>query len=136
MGRLATRSAKVRHFFFDIFAVVFAVFCLSSSPGCALHRTPESVATTDDEAPPPPRAPAHGWRRRHPDGVEMVYRSDLGAYAVVGLDDAYYCDDVFYLWDSGRWLRAPHFMGPWVAVPTNEVPANLARPPGKPKAAR
>ena len=117
--------------------MLLAASCLLVVPGCALHPTQEAVVSSEaDAALPPPRIPAHGWRRRHPDGVEIVYRSDLGAYAVVGLEDAYYCDDVFYLWDSGRWLRAPHFTGPWVAVPTNEVPANLSRRRGTLKAAR
>jgi hypothetical protein len=126
-----------RRLFREVFLTLLAVCCLFGVPGCAVHPTPAAVSASDaDEAGPPPRTTAHGWRRRHPDGVEIVYRSELGAYAVVGVDDAYYCDDVFYLWDSGRWLRAPHFTGPWVAVPTNEVPANLVRPPGKAKAAR
>jgi hypothetical protein len=122
--------------FREVFLTLLAACCLFVVPGCAVHPTPAAVSASDsDEAGPPPRSPAHGWRRRHPDGVEIVYRSELGAYAVVGVDDAYYCDDVFYLWDSGRWLRAPHFTGPWVAVPRNEVPANLVRRPGKLKAA-
>ncbi len=128
MGLPGDRLAKLRRPLCDALPLLLAAFCLFVAPGCAVHRTHETVAAAydADDASPPPRAPAHGWRRRHPDGVEMVYRSELGAYVVLGLDDAYYCDDVFYLWDSGRWLRAPHFMGPWVAVPTSEVPAHLA----------
>ena len=137
MGLHPSASAKARRLVCAALPMLLAAVCLFVAPGCAVHRTQESVAAYDsDEASPPPRTPAHGWRRRHPDGVEIIYRSELGAYVVVGLDDAYYCDDVFYLWDSGRWLRAPHFTGPWVAVPTSEVPANLARRPGKLKAAR
>jgi hypothetical protein len=137
MGLHPNASAGARRFVCAALPMFLAAVCLFAAPGCAVHRTQESVAGYDsDEASPPPRAPAHGWRRRHPDGVEIIYRSELGAYVVVGLDDAYYYDDVFYLWDSGRWLRAPHFTGPWVAVPTSEVPANLARRPGKLKAAR
>ena len=76
--------------------MLLAAICLFAAQGCATHRTQESVARYDsDDAIPPPRVPAHGWRRRHPDGVEIVYRSELGAYVVVGLDDAYYCEDVF-----------------------------------------
>jgi hypothetical protein len=137
MGRHADPLAKGRYLLRELFPAVLAACCLFVVPGCAVHQTPAAVAATDaNEAGPPPRTPAHGWRRRHPDGVEIVYRSELGAYAVVGVDDAYYCDDVFYFWDAGRWLRAPHFTGPWIAVPVNEVPANLMRRPGKPKAAR
>ena len=33
---------------------------------------------------PPPHAPAHGYRHKHPDGVELVYKSNIGGYAVVG----------------------------------------------------
>ncbi|GEM_PF-3501502 len=136
MGLHASTSAKARRLLCDALPILLVAFCLFVAPGCATHRTQEAVVGYDsDEAPPPPHTPARGWRRRHPDGVEIIYRSELGAYVVVGLDDAYYCDDVFYLWDSGRWLRAPHFTGPWVAVPTSEVPANLARRPGKLKAA-
>jgi hypothetical protein len=137
MGLLDSASAKGRSLLFAALPTLLAGVCWFVVPGCAAHRTQESVLAYDaDEATPPPRAPLNGWRRRHPDGVEIVYRSELGAYVVVGLDDAYYCDDVFYLWDSGRWLRAPHFTGPWLAVPTSEVPANLLRRPGKQKAAR
>ena len=137
MGLRASSSANLRRLLCDALPILLAAFCLFFAPGCAVHRAQETVVGYDsDEAPPPPHTPAHGWRRRHPDGVEIIYRSELGAYVVVGLDDAYYCDDVFYLWDSGRWLRAPHFTGPWLAVPTSEVPANLVRRPGNLKAAR
>ena len=137
MGLHAHAHALVRRLLREALPTLLAASCLLGVPGCALHRTPEAIAAHDgDELGPPPLAPAHGWRRRHPDGVEIVYRSELGAYVVVGVDDAYYCDDVFYLWDSGRWLRAPHFTGPWLAVPASEVPANLTRRPGKLKVAR
>jgi hypothetical protein len=139
MGLHSDGSANLRRLFCGAAPMLLAGFCLFVTAGCAVHRTAEQASLAADEGSelgPPPRVPAHGWRRRHPDGVEIVYRSEIGAYVVVGLDDAYYCDDVFYLWDSGRWLRAPHFTGPWVAVPTSDVPANLARHPGKLKAAR
>ena len=137
MGLHAHAHALVRRLLREALPTLLAASCLLVGPGCALHRAPEAIAAHDgDELGPPPLAPAHGWRRRHPDGVEIMYRSELGAYVVVGIDDAYYCDDVFYLWDSGRWLRAPHFTGPWLAVPASEVPANLTRRPGKLKVAR
>jgi hypothetical protein len=135
MGLLA--RVKMRRLLREAFPSLLAACCMLVVPGCAVHQAPEPVAAHDGDAVGPrPLAPAHGWRRKHPDGVEIMYRSELGAYVVVGVDDAYYCDDVFYLWDSGRWLRAPHFTGPWLAVPANEVPANLTRRPGTLKAAR
>ncbi|HKE12649.1 MAG TPA: hypothetical protein VKE73_13865 [Myxococcota bacterium] len=137
MGLHAHAHAVVRRLLREALPTLLAASCLLVGSGCALRGAPEAVAAHDgDELRPPPLAHAPGWRRRHPDGVEIVYRSELGAYVVVGLDDAYYCDDVFYLWDSGRWLRAPHFTGPWLAVPASEVPANLTRRPGKLKVAR
>ncbi|MCX4188487.1 hypothetical protein [Methylophaga sp. OBS4] len=51
---------------------------------------------------PPPHAPAHGYRAKH-HHHDMVYDSRLGAYVVVGYDDYYFHDDLYFRYRSGGW---------------------------------
>jgi hypothetical protein len=48
------------------------------------------------EPGPPPWAPAHGYRHKHAQGMELVYDAQLGVYVVVGRDGLYFRHDRFY----------------------------------------
>lgn len=74
---------------------------------------------------PPPHAPAHGYRHRHSDGVDLVYKSDIGVYIVVGHTHHYYCKDRFYRLDGGSWEVCSHLDGKWTPVSEKKLPKGL-----------
>lgn len=58
---------------------------------------------------PPAHAPAHGYRRQHICGYELVFDTGLGVYVAVGHTDIYYHQGHFYRCHAGVWqisLRA------------------------------
>jgi hypothetical protein len=58
---------------------------------------------------PPAHAPAHGYRRQHIHGYELVFDTGLGVYVAVGHTDVYYHQGHFYRFHGGVWqisLRA------------------------------
>ena len=71
--------------------------------GCVHHHHHEGPAPGAYPGPPPgkpgppPHAPAHGYRRKNPDGIEVVFDVGVGVYVVLGHDGIY--------WDGGRYLR-------------------------------
>ena len=74
---------------------------------------------------PPPHAPAHGYRRKHPSGVELVFDSGRGVYIVVGLTDHYYHDGYFYRLRGGIWEMSLKSDSGWAAVSMASLPPGL-----------
>jgi len=81
---------------------------------------------------PPPHAPAHGYRAKTHEGVELVFRSDLGVYVVVGASGYYFNDGAFYHQDSTGWVIGKHIDGPWKTISKSQLPSGL-RSKGKAK---
>jgi|GEM_PF-2724602 len=52
---------------------------------------------------PPAHAPAHGYRRKHVYGYDLVYDSSCGFYVVTGLSHHYYHDGHFYRLHGDVW---------------------------------
>jgi hypothetical protein len=108
--------------------------------GCIMHHHHPPGPPVVVHAPgPPPHAPAHGHRHKHPrDRVELVFESKLGVYVVVGHADHWYCDDHYYRAARGAWYVATRFEGPWKLVEVAHLPAGLrvhhAKVKGKGKA--
>lgn len=80
---------------------------------------------------PPPYAPAHGYRHRHPDGTELVFDKGLGVYVVVSLSGTYFQDDLYIRADKGRWEVSSSLAGPWRGASSKEVPSKLKSSRGK-----
>lgn len=89
---------------------------------------------------PPPHAPAHGYRAKTRQGVELVFDSGLGVYVVVDLPGAYFWGDFYYRQESGRrWERCDRLDGAWVGIVETSLPPGLrgkksgsrSGPPGK-----
>ena len=81
---------------------------------------------------PPPHAPAHGYRAKTQDGLELVFRADYGVYEVVGRDSYYYQDGVIYRQDSIGWIIGRSVDGPWTSVSEGQIPPGLRSDhPGK-----
>jgi hypothetical protein len=81
---------------------------------------------------PPPHAPAHGYRAKTQDGLELVYRADIGVYEFVGRDQYYYKNGVIYHKDSIGWIMGRSVDGPWTSVSEAQIPPGLRSDhPGK-----
>lgn len=80
---------------------------------------------------PPPWAPAHGYRRKHPSGATLVYDAGLGVYVVAGMPGYYYVDDRFYRIVDGGWHAAVDINGPWHGSNTRGLPPGLAKKQGR-----
>ena len=74
---------------------------------------------------PPPHAPAHGYRAKTQDGLELVYRSDYGVYEVVDRANYYYQDGVIYHQDNIGWIIGRSVDGPWTSVTEAQIPPGL-----------
>ena len=76
---------------------------------------------------PPPHAPAHGYRHKHPDGVELVYKSNIGVYVVVGYSDHYFYKDRYYRLRNGSWEVSVHIDGNWKSTSEKKIPSGLQK---------
>lgn len=74
---------------------------------------------------PPAHAPAHGHRRKHVAGMELVFDSGLGLYVVVGHPEHYYCDGHFYRLTGGVWEMSLRFDGGWAHTSGKPLPPGL-----------
>jgi len=81
--------------------------------------------TVSTSGGPPAHAPAHGYRRKHMNDVELVYDSSIGVYVVVGHSDHYYHDGYFYRLRGGLWEMSLKFDGNWRIASEKSVPAGL-----------
>ena len=95
-------------------------------------RTAETGPSKSRGHGPPPHAPAHGYRAKTHDGLELVYQSDIGVYVVVGRSDYYFHDGVIYHKDSIGWIAGKSVDGPWTSVKEAQIPPGLRSDhPGK-----
>jgi hypothetical protein len=115
-----------------------AAVALVALPSCVHHHHhdghhfPARVGVT--EPGPPPHAPAHGHRhKRHHHGLDLVFDSHLGVYAVVGWNDHYFHEDHFYRLVDGIWQVSVRIDGGWAATKPSRLPPGLARKGGKTK---
>ena len=74
---------------------------------------------------PPAHAPAHGYRRKHASGMELVYDSGRGVYVVVGLSDHYYHDGYFYRLRGSLWEMSLKPDADWKAASEKSLPLGL-----------
>jgi hypothetical protein len=74
---------------------------------------------------PPPHAPAHGYRRKLPAGVEVVFDSASGVYVVVGLEKHFWLDGHYYRFCNRQWEASVSIGGGWIAIGEERLPAGL-----------
>jgi len=111
-------------------AIIDGLIIILMVSGLACTSTPtvryaESGPAKSQGHGPPPHAPAHGYRAKTHDGVELVFRSDLGVYIVVGASGYYFHDGAFYHQDNSGWVVGKHMDGPWKIISKSQVPAGL-----------
>lgn len=112
-----------------IIIVLLALICITvSACGSKVHYTRTiNPKVTAKRAGPPPHAPAHGYRHKHRDGAELVYKSGIGVYVVVGHSEHYYYRDKYYRLENGSWEASLHIDGKWAPVPYKKLPPGLRK---------
>jgi len=106
--------------------------CIVAAPGPA----PRPGPAKSQGHGPPPHAPAHGYRAKTPQGVEIAFDTQIGVYVVVELPGNYWLDDRYYRKGASGWVVSGSFDGPWAVCPPGDLPAGLrsgASKPGKSK---
>ncbi|MFX0204099.1 MAG: hypothetical protein ACFFCW_49000 [Candidatus Hodarchaeota archaeon] len=76
---------------------------------------------------PPPHAPAHGYRRKLPSGVEVVFDFDCGVYVVVGLEKHFWLDGQYYRFCNGQWEFSMTIENGWKVVCEEKLPPGLRK---------
>ncbi len=112
-----------------VIMVILMLICITLSACRSTVRYSQTVnpKVTAKHTGPPPHAPAHGYRHKHRDGVEMVYDSGIGVYVVVGHSELYYYRDRYYRLNSGSWEVSAHVDGKWAPASDKKVPPGLRK---------
>ena len=74
---------------------------------------------------PPPHAPAHGYRAKTPQGVEVVFDTQVGVYIVINVPGSYWLDDRYYRKAPKGWVWSASFEGPWEVCVEANLPVGL-----------
>jgi hypothetical protein len=108
-----------------ILALMVASIAFWGCSGSVGIKTSTPVVVETKAPGPPPHAPAHGYRHKHPDGVVLVYDAGLGLYVVNGHADVYFCEGTYYRAHHGAWESTKHFHGNWKKASSKSLPAGL-----------
>jgi hypothetical protein len=93
------------------------------------HHAPPPHAVEVRQGPPP-HAPAHGYRHKHPGpagSVDLVFDSGLGVYVVVGWPGYYWHQDHYYRFVEGAWMISTRLDAGWVSCSSGKVPPGLVK---------
>lgn len=106
---------------------LFTVTCICiilMTVSCSRY-TASPTPTVSTSGGPPAHAPAYGYRRKHVEGMELVFDSSLGLYVVVGFSDHYYNDGYFYRLRGGLWEMSKKPDIGWKVVSASSLPMGL-----------
>ena len=107
-----------------IVAVTF-VCLLVSCETVNVHRFPAPGQRVGHG--PPPHARAHGYCRKHANGLELVYDSTFGVYVIMGMPDHYYWEDQFYRIYGGVWEVSLRVDADWAPATIESLPVGLRK---------
>lgn len=99
------------------------VACLALMlPGCY----PASVAVGPQRSGgPPPHAPAHGYRRKNQDGLEMRFDSGLGVYVVLNHPLHFFWNSLYYRKRGNQWETSRNIHKKWKRIKKQKLPKGL-----------
>ena len=90
------------------------------------REAPRPAAVVAKSPGPPDHAPAHGYRRKHPqDDTALRFDSGLGVYVVVDTPDCWWLDGGYFRVRDGVWSTGARLSGPWTVVEVDAVPVGL-----------
>lgn len=102
--------------------------CVCSIAASCSHNKDAGVYSTSKTREgngPPPHAPAHGYRHKHQQGVELVYDSELGVYVVIGFPNHYFYEGHYFRLGGEDWEISMHIEGPWIVAANDVLPSGL-----------
>ena len=114
-----TSMQKTPLLVFLILTMLMLVSCETVSVYCprgSIHRPGNG---------PPGHAKAHGYHRKHIDGLELVFDSTYGVYVVVGKPDHYYCDGYYYRMYASIWEVSLRIDADWAPATIVSLPRGL-----------
>lgn len=101
---------------------VLALLTLVSCETVTAHRIPGPGHRVGHG--PPAHAQAHGYHRKHIDGLALEYDPTCGVYVIVGMPNHYYSDGYYYRMYGDIWEVS-------LRIDTNWAPATMVSlPPG------
>ena len=106
----------------SIFSILTTLMLVSCQT-VAVHRFPGAVHRVKNG--PPAHAKAHGYHRKHIDGLELVYDSTYGVYVVTGKPDYYYCDGYYYRMYGNTWQASLRIDSNWAPATMVSLPPGL-----------
>ncbi len=116
---------RVKMSFKTITSFVVTCACiLLMTASCSRHSVYHKPTVSKGNGPPA-HAPAHGYRRKHVAGMELVYDSGRGVYLVVGHSDHYYHDGYFYRLRGSLWEMSLKPDSGWKVVSGRSLPMGL-----------
>lgn len=106
-----------------------AALMMLAVPGCVRETGYGGVndAVYYQKQGPPPWAPAHGYRHKHPGGALLIYDAGLGSYLVGGHPGCYFHSGRFYCSRGKAWKAGPDLGGPWTVVSLSQLPPGIAK---------
>jgi len=104
-----------------------ALILLTSCDTVHVHRRRPPRHSGWIENGPPAHAQAHGYRRKHACGYELVYDAHCGLYVVVGIPDCYYHGEHFYRLRDDVWEVSLRADGGWAPVSVSVLPPGLQK---------
>jgi hypothetical protein len=115
------------------FLAMFLAALALGSQACSTsrHSTRVVVVEQSTHRGPPPHAPAHGYRHKHREGVDLIFDAHRGVYVVAGHPACYWQDDHYYRDRGSRWEVSVSIQGPWRITATSSLPSGLMAENGK-----
>lgn len=105
---------------------LFVLFLAADLSGCAVGFQPSGG--------PSAHAPAHGYRKKNPDNVALVYNTGLGVYVASGYPGIYFHDGYYYRLNGAYWeISTVPSGGSWKRADDRNVPPGLLKQKGKNK---
>lgn len=93
-------------------------------PGCA--STGVTIGQPVKKGPPP-HAPAHGYRRKNPHGLDMTFDSGLGVYIMMDFPMHYYWNGIYYRKHGNQWESSKFIDKKWKRVKKGNLPKGLQK---------
>lgn len=111
-----------------VLMVLIAALIGIAAPGSAQGGRSAVIADASrvHKEGPPPWAPAHGYRRKHPSGVDLIYDRVLDAYRVDGHPGCWFHDARFFCRRQDGWHSSAKIGGPWAGLRAEDLPPGLA----------
>jgi hypothetical protein len=107
-------------------ALGVALVALSGpQPAQARPLVPPSIKGHPPVYRPPHWAPANGYRRRHPAGIDLIFDRNMGVYSVSGYPQNYFYNGRFYRYRDDFWQASPYWKGPWGGIDLIDLPPGL-----------